>query len=85
MATSNAFVYDPRYHTFESWACLMVEQYAAQQLSIPTQDTDWQQWGQGLLAIDVFVNEAVPNPSQYDDWQEWASALLGAINPGIPQ
>ena len=85
MATSNAFVYDPRYHTFESWACLMVEQYAAQQLSIPTQDTDWQQWGQGLLAIDVFVNEAVPNPTQYDDWQEWASALLGAINPGIPQ
>jgi len=58
----------------------MAEQYAAQQLSIPTQDTDWQQWGQGLLAIDVFVNEAVPNPTQYDDWQEWAAALLGSIN-----
>jgi hypothetical protein len=27
--------YDPRYHTFESWASLMCEQYAAQQLAIP--------------------------------------------------
>ncbi len=85
MATSNAFVYDPRYHTFESWASLMVEQYAAQQLSIPTADTDWKLWGQGLLAIDVFTNEAVPNPAQYNDWQDWAAALYGAINPGIPQ
>jgi hypothetical protein len=84
VATSNAFVYDPRYHTFESWASLMCEQYAAQQLSIPTADTDWQQWGQGLLAIDVFTNEAVPNPAQYDDWQDWAAALLGAMNPRIP-
>jgi hypothetical protein len=84
MTASNAFVYDPRYHTFESWACLMCEQYAAQQLSIPTADTDWQEWGQGLLAIDVFTNEAVPNPIQYDYWQEWASALLGAMNPRIP-
>jgi hypothetical protein len=85
VATSNAFVYDPRYHTFESWASLMVEQYAAQQLSIPMDDTDWKLWGQGLLAIDVFTNEGVPNPEQFDDWQDWASALLGAINPGIPQ
>jgi hypothetical protein len=61
----------------------MVEQYAAQQLSIPTADTDWKLWGQGLLAIDVFTNEAVPNPIQYDDWQEWASALLGAMNPRV--
>ena len=83
MVTNNAFVYDPRYHTFESWASLMVEQYAAQQLSIPTADTDWKLWGQGLLAIDVFTNEAVPNPIQYDDWQEWASALLGAMNPRV--
>lgn len=83
MATSNAFVYDPRYHTFDSWASLMVEQYAAQQLGIPTPTTDWKQWGQGLLAIDVFTNEAVPNPEQFDDWQDWAAALLGAINSGI--
>lgn len=85
LSTQSPFVYDPRYHTFESWASLMVEQYAAQQLSIPTADTDWVLWGQGLLAIDVFTNEAVPNPEQFDDWQDWAAALFGAINPGIPQ
>lgn len=62
----------------------MVEQYAAQQLSVPTPATDWKLWGQSLLAIDVFSNEAVPNPAQYRDWQDWAFALLGAINPGIP-
>lgn len=84
MTASNALVYDPRYHTFDSWACLMCEQYAAQNLSIPTPTTDWKEWGQGLLAIDVFTNEAVPNPVQYSDWQDWAAALLGAMNPRIP-
>jgi hypothetical protein len=39
-------VYDPRYHTFESWAALMVEQYAANQLEIPTPYTDWKSWGE---------------------------------------
>lgn len=84
MTASNALVYDPRYHTFDSWACLMCEQYAAQNLSIPTPTTDWKEWGQGLLAIDVFTNEAAPNPAQFDDWQDWAAALLGTMNPRIP-
>ena len=79
MAT-NALLYDPRYQTFEAWASLMCEQYASQQLSIPTSSTDWKDWGAGLLAIDVFTNEAAPNPYQFDDWQEWAAALLAAMN-----
>jgi hypothetical protein len=58
----------------------MCEQYAAQQLSIPTSNTDWKAWGAGLLAIDVFTNEAAPNPYQFDDWKEWAAALLAAMN-----
>jgi hypothetical protein len=74
-------VYDPRYHSFESWAALMVEAYAAQQLQIPMIDTDWKSWGAGLKAIDVFANEAIPEPYQFDDWQEWAAALVGAVNP----
>ena len=78
-----ALVYDPRYHTFDSWACLMVELYAARQLQIPTPDLDWKSWAAGLLAIDVFVNEATPNPYQFDDWQDWAQALVGAVNPRV--
>lgn len=83
MATNNpvGLVYDPRYHTFNSWASLMCELYAAQQLSIPTDSTDWHQWGNGLLAIDVFTNEAVPTTDLYDDWEAWATALMGAVNP----
>lgn len=74
-------VYDPRFHTFDSWASLMVEAYAAQQLQIPTPDLDWKGWAAGLLAIDVFVNEAIPDPYQYEEWQDWASAVVGAVNP----
>ncbi len=80
---SPPLVYDPRFHTFESWASLMVEQYAANQLSIPTPQTDWKEWGAGLKAIDVFTNEAIPGPDPYDNWFDWASALLASINPQV--
>ena len=80
---SPPLVYDPRFHTFESWASLMVEQYAANQLSIPTPQTDWKEWGDGLKAIDVFTNEAIPGTSEFDDWFDWASALLAAVNPQV--
>jgi hypothetical protein len=59
----------------------MCEQYATQQLVIPSASTDWQQWGAGLLAIDVFTNEAAPNPFQFDDWHDWAAALVATVNP----
>lgn len=81
MALNPALIYDPRYHTFESWASLMVELYAAQQLSIPDALTDWKKWGDGLSAIDVFSNEAIPRTDQYDDWFDWAEALVAAVNP----
>jgi len=73
-------VYDPRYHSFESWAALMVEAYAAQQLQVPMTDTDWKSWGARLKAIDIFANEGIPEPYLFDDWQEWASALVNAVN-----
>jgi hypothetical protein len=76
-------VYDPRYHTFESWASLMCEQYAAQQLSSPDANTDWKEWAAGLKGIDVFTNEGIPAPYNYDDWQEWAEALVNAVNPTV--
>jgi len=83
VATNNpvGLVYDPRYHTFNSWASLMCELYAAQQLAVPTDSTDWHQWGNGLLAIDVFTNEGAPTTDLYDDWEAWATALMGAVNP----
>ena len=83
VATSPPLVYDPRYHTFDSWASLMAEQYAVNHLEIPSQNTDWKLWGNGLKAIDVFTNEAIPATDIYDDWHDWAQALLGAINPAV--
>ena len=81
MALNPALIYDPRYHTFDSWACLMVELYAQQQLEIPDARTDWKKWGQGLKAIDVFANEGIPQPDAFDDWQSWAAAVVSAVNP----
>ena len=80
---AQALVYDPRFHTFETWAALMVEQYAAQQLEIPTALTDWKTWGNGINAIDVFSNEAIPHTDNYENWFDWAAALLGAVNPDV--
>lgn len=76
-----ALVYDPRGHTFESWASLMCELYAAQQLEIPTALTNWRLWGDGIRAIDVFANEAIPMTDNFDDWQKWAEELMNAVNP----
>ena len=80
---AQALVYDPRFHTFETWAALMVEQYAVQQLEIPTQFTDWKTWGNGIKAIDVFTNEAIPSTDNFDNWYDWAAALLGSVNPDV--
>ena len=77
---SIALVYDPRFQTFESWAALMCEAYAAQNLQVPILDVDWKSWGAGLKAIDIFANEGIPEPYQFDEWDEWAAALVGAVN-----
>jgi hypothetical protein len=59
----------------------MCELYAAQQLEIPNEDTDWRTWGNGINAIDVFSNEAIPHADNFEDWFDWAAALVGAVNP----
>ena len=76
-------LYDPRYQTFQSWASLLVEQFASNQLEIPNDSTDWKLWGDGLKAIDIFANEAVPSTSTFENWEDWASALLLAVNSGV--
>lgn len=77
-----ALVYDPRYHTWDSWACLMCELYATQMLMMPPPEENWKSWAEGLKAIDVFTNEGIPGPAIYDNWMEWAQAVVGAVLPG---
>lgn len=74
-----ALVYDPRYHTWDSWCGLMCEAYAAQQLAIGVPEKDWKSWAQGINAIDVFTNDAIPSPAYYDDWRDWAAALVNVV------
>jgi hypothetical protein len=80
-----ALVYDPRYHTFESWAALMCEAYAGQQLEIPNSSTDWQKWAAGLKGIGLFASEEIPGPYLFNDWQEWAQAMVNAVNQPVAQ
>lgn len=76
-----ALVYDPRFHDFVSWASLMCELYGAQNLIIPDEQTDWAEWAEGLKAIDIFTNEAIPGPAGFEDWETWAQELVNAVNP----
>lgn len=77
-----SILYDPRYQDFVSWASLLCEQYAAQNLIIPNDQTDWKQWAEGLKAIDIFTNEGVPGPAPFAQWQDWALAFVNAVNSG---
>lgn len=81
VAIDVALVYDPRGHTFVSWASLMCELYATQQLEIPNEQTDWKRWGDGIRAIDTFANEAIPMTDAFQSWQDWAQELVNAVNP----
>lgn len=76
-----ALIYDPRYHTWDSWASLMCELYSTQNLMMPPPETEWKDWANGLKAIDVFTNEAVPDSGGFDNWFEWAEQLVNAVNP----
>lgn len=77
-----SILFDPRHQDFVSWASLLCEQYAAQNLMIPNDQTDWKQWAEGLKAIDIFTNEGVPGPAPFAQWQDWASAFINAVNSG---
>lgn len=78
-----AVVYDPRYQDWNSWASLMCEAYAGQQLSIPSGEEHWKEWAASLKAIDIFTNEGIPGPYTYENWQDWAAALVGAVNQKV--
>jgi hypothetical protein len=74
-----SLIYDPRYHTFDSWASLMCELYATQQLESPTSKTDWKLWGNSLkIVLDI---EASPATDTFDNWQQWAQELVNTVNP----
>jgi hypothetical protein len=78
-----AVIYDQRYHSFESWSALMVEAYAGQQLAIGIPEDQWKDWATGLMAIDIFQNEALPSPNLFGDWRDWVDAIRNAVNQKV--
>jgi len=78
-----ALVYDPRYHTWDSWASLMCELYASQQLAIPDDENEWRIWAMGLKGIELLANEAIPDPYAFEHWYDWVEAVVNAVNPAV--
>lgn len=77
---SVGIVYDPRYHTWESWTSLMCELYAANQLEINCPESEWKLWANGLKSIDIFTNEGLPGPDAFPNWQEWAQEAINVLD-----
>ena len=75
-------VYDPRYHTFQSWTALMCEAYADQQLIIGDNENDWIKWAERFVGVLSSGAEGVPMPSLFQRWDEWAVALYNVTNGG---
>jgi len=71
--------YDPRGMTWDQWCALMIELFAAQQLSKYPEDK-WQEWAGTLQGIGYFNNSAVPDARAFTDWKSWASALVGIMS-----
>lgn len=78
-----AIIYDPRYHTWDSWASLMVEAYGSQQLEIPSSEREWKLWATGLKGIDLFSKDTVPDPYAYENWVDWAEALVNVVSTSV--
>lgn len=65
--------YDPRYQTWNGWASLICEQYAAQSLGNPPDEKSWMIWADAIKGIDLFAKNGIPGPELYDNWQDWAA------------
>jgi hypothetical protein len=84
MTIGLALVYDPRGHTFESWAALMCESYASQQLEMNVPEEKWKEFAVGLMNIAIFNDGSLPSPYAYDKWDNWAEEVVNVVNQARP-
>lgn len=76
-----SIAYDPRNHTWQSWAALMCEAYAAQNLSVPVSENEWREWADGFAGIDLFAKDGTPSSALFSDWRSWAIAVVSVLSP----
>lgn len=78
-------VVDPRgIDNVVEWADYMfptIEQYGGVASRL-LDESDWQRWGAGLLAISGIAQVGAPNPYQFTDWREWAMRFNQALGQG---
>lgn len=75
---------DPRFiPTFKDWADYSypdLEEYGA--IAKVLDDSEWQDWGAGLLSLNGIAKVGAPNPYQFTDWREWAMRFNQALGQG---
>ena len=74
-----AQIYDPRFHTWDSWASLMIEAYADQQLPTPGAEKDWRSWAVALNGLNIFISQGVSDPDNFGTWQNWAEDMIETL------
>lgn len=72
--------YDPRGHDFESWASLMTELFAQNQVQIPQYEDDWRDWALSMYGVGIATQDSLPHPDDFSSWREWGERLVGIVN-----
>ena len=75
-AAQGNIVYDPRYHTFESWASLMCEANANHGLISDVVEDNWLEWAEQFINVTDIAKDGAISPSIFVTWDGWATALL---------
>jgi hypothetical protein len=64
---------DPRTVDLQFWADSVVfdlEEFGP--IGRLENESEWKDWGAGLIGINGISQRNPPSPYQYDDWKEWA-------------
>lgn len=64
---------DPRYMELQTWADMTVfdlENFGP--IGRLEHESEWQNWGAGIIGINGISQQNPPSPYQFDDWREWA-------------
>lgn len=72
--------YDTRGHDFISWASLMTELFAQNQVRIPDSEDDWREWAVSMYGVGIATQDSIPHPDNFNSWKEWGERLVGIVN-----
>lgn len=58
------------------WAQSLVIDFSSDNVVLLTDESEWKEWGNGLVQEDSFSNNGAPATHAYSDWQTWAQDVF---------